>query len=486
MGQTLSEAFEIASRRHATAVAIYDSSRNPVSFENFFFTVIAFAEALQDRGVRPGQLVAVHISDAIAGVALRFALLRLGATAITLPQQPVPEDSGFHVEWHLIATGTPAVGRHDISVDSSWIRSPKRMVPIVPGGKLVRATSGTTGQPKFRLITDEGALARVARGSNWRGQPEGTIFVGYAPTSTPFFNHMARALLSGVAQVHAQQAPEASLRFMGELDVTTAFLSPSSFFNLLKTAENLNLHPRALRSILVGGGEVSPSHALRAEQIFGCEVLLCYGSNETGSMAHFRSTNASETPGVVGAIYPDYETRFVGDDGQDRPPTVGGELWLRVPEDIRVIEFPSGAPICDPEGWVGTGDLGRLLPDGSLVFLGRKVDLLNVGGNKRAPRYFENIARQYSGINDIAAFRVPADGGGDEVGLAVIPAGDYDASAFAAHMLERLGPHYPFHIVVVSDIPTTTAGKVDRKRLSAEHLAARERETTTKSSHSST
>ena len=472
MGQTLSEAFDLACRRHARAVCMYEPGGAPISFENFYFTVISFAEALQDHGVRPGQLVAVHLADPIAATALRLAVLRLGATTITLPQRAVPDGAGFVVDWHLIAAGTPPTGERDIAVDGSWIRSPTRLVPIVPGGRLVRSSSGTTGRPKLRVVSDEGALARVTHGSDWRGQPGGAVLIGYASASTPFLNHFTRAILAGVAQVHAQLVDHTTLPMIDGRGIAAAYLSPLNFFNLLRVAQEVGRYPTSLRRIMVGGGEVAPVFAQRAEELFGCEVNLCYGSNETGSVAHCRPVEARETHGMVGRIYPDYQVRFLGDDGREVSPAEGGELWLRVPPDIRATEFPSGVPVCDADGWVGTGDLGRLAPDGSFIFQGRKADFLNVAGNKHAPQHFETLARQFDGLADVAVFRLAAETGGDEVGFAVVPAEGFDMAAFITFLNTRLGALYAFRVVVVTTLPVTDAGKVDRKRLSAEYAGA--------------
>jgi long-chain acyl-CoA synthetase len=209
MAKRFSEAFEDSCRAHAPRVAMRDPAGGPVSFENLFFTVIAFAEALQDHGVAAGDLVSVHVTDPIAGSALKLALLRIGAIAIgPVPREPV----GFTVDWHLVTAGSAAPGPGEISVGRDWIRSPRRAVPLTPGGAMVRMTSGTTGVPKLRLISDAGLLARALRGQDLRGRLDGPVFIGYAPGSSPFFNYMARAILGGVLQLHPAADEAANLR----------------------------------------------------------------------------------------------------------------------------------------------------------------------------------------------------------------------------------------------------------------------------------
>ncbi|RYE50332.1 MAG: hypothetical protein EOP21_04055, partial [Hyphomicrobiales bacterium] len=235
MIRAFSQAFEASCRTHAAKLAMLDPTGAPVSFANLFFTVIAFAEALQDHGVVAGDLVSVEVADPIAGAALKLALVRIGATAIG----PIPSNRSaeFTINWHLVTPDAGPVRPDRITVDRSWIRSPRRAIPITEGGGMVRSTSGTTGTPKLRRISDAALLARALRGQEVRGAPDGPVFIGYAPGSSPFFNYLARAILSGSLQLHAQSDDAANLRAMDAAGATTAFLSPWNFRRLLDEVE---------------------------------------------------------------------------------------------------------------------------------------------------------------------------------------------------------------------------------------------------------
>ncbi|MCR8725545.1 class I adenylate-forming enzyme family protein [Frigidibacter sp. ROC022] len=467
MGQSFSEVFEAVCRDDGNRIATVDPAGIPVSFSNFFYTVLAFAEALQGHGVAKRDLVAVHVDDAIVRSMLTLALLRLGATAMGA----VGADGslGFSPDWHLVEAGKPGTGGADIVVGPEWIRSPTRFVPIAGGGRLIRNTSGTTGLPKTRVVADEDILFRVRRSTRLRGQPEGAVFIGYAPSSTPFFNHMARSLLAGVAHIHPRDDDATSLQLMDAVGVTTAYLSPWNYRRMLAAIEAGAVRPRALRRIITGGGEVAPAAAIRGEELFGAEVYLSYGSNETGSIAHARPAERPDLPGYLGKPYSDLDLRFQNPDGSPADPAEGGELWLMSPPEIRVLEFPSGKPVAGSDGWVCTGDICRLLPDGSLQFLGRSSELLNIGGNKAAPQRFEALARAVPGVSEVVAFRLPEPGGGDRLGLAVVPGLGFDAGTLSDHMSAQLGETFPFEIVIRDSLPVSAAGKTDRRRLTADH-----------------
>jgi acyl-coenzyme A synthetase/AMP-(fatty) acid ligase len=464
---SLSANFEAACRRFDAALAFCDAGGAPASFRNFFFTVIAFAEELRDRGVRPGAMASVHVEDGIAGTALRLALLRLGATLALAPQSLGKEGA-----WHIHAKGTePPAATGAIAFDAGWIRSPRQPVPIAGGARILRVTSGTTGLPKLRLMEEESALARILRGLRERGAPQGPTFIGYSPFSAPFFNHALRALLTGVPQLHTQATPEASLAAMDRFGATDAYVSPYNFARLLDAAEATAVRPRALARVTVGGGEVSPTQAIRGETLLGCEVRNSYGSNETGSIASHRPALTPDMRGIVGKIYSDLEFRFSDDTGRTCDPETGGEISIKVPAECRARDFPSSAFLGDAEGWVATGDIGRLLPGGELQLLGRKSEFLNVGGTKCAPAVFEAALGGFPGVSELVAFRAPALSGIDHVGLAVVAGEGFSLGRFRAFVQEKLGRLYPAEISVLARIPTNAAGKIDRGRLTSDYLA---------------
>jgi acyl-coenzyme A synthetase/AMP-(fatty) acid ligase len=470
---TLSAAFETACRRHNQSPAMVEGTGALVSFAGLFFTTLSFAETLAEHGIGPDSLVAVHVPDPIAAIALRLALLRIGATVLAVPRDFAP-DAGFPDPLrHVVPLASSAGSDDEITVTPDWLRPPRKLLPISGRGVLVKSSSGTTGLPKLRQFSEPALLARVRWGADHRGVAEGPALVGYGPTSSPGFNHALRLIMDGRLQVHTQPTPEATLQLMDRLGVTTLYASPFNFQRLFEAVSVGAPPPSALRRVLVGGGSLAPGLAARAEALFGAEVFNTYGSNETGSIAHHRPSLTPELPGCVGRIYDDLEVRFLDEAGQ--PGATEGELSLRPPSDGMPTEYPSGAPLCDSDGWVATGDLGRIMPDGTFVLLGRKSEFLNIGGAKRAPSLFENLLRGYPGLVDIAAFRAPQGDGMDHVGLALVTAPGFDAAAFHKFAADRLGPLFPFAIRLVDQLPATDAGKVDRKRLTAEFDGQTER-----------
>lgn len=475
MADTVSEMVERACRTHASDVAIHDRTGEAILFRTLLGTILAFAEQAADAGIGKNDLCALDIGEPTAGDILRLALLRLGATVIEGRASRLTRTHEIEIAFELTDTigddAPPGPDCKRILLDKSWLRPPTRHVPAMRCGRLVRTTTGTTGTPKLRLLTEEVLAARLLRSSRHRGAPEGPAFVGYRPGSSPAFNHFLRAVVSGVPVVQPRGSAEASLAAMDSLKSAVAYLSPYNFGVLLEVSGRTGIVPAGLRRIVVGGSGLHPRLAARGEAQFGCPVINSYGSNETSSIASVRVVETGDRPGVVGRPYPDLDVRFR--DADTGEPAEAREILVRPPDAIRSLGYPDARPIGDAGGWIATGDLGRMTGDGMVQIVGRVHDLINVGGNKRAPSFFEDIAMSLPHVDRVAAFSLPDGAGSDIVGLAVVGQKDFAIGAFAQAIHARLGATYPMQIGEMADLPSNRGGKIDRKALQDIFLGAR-------------
>jgi long-chain acyl-CoA synthetase len=462
-----SAAFESACLTWSGRIAVHDVTGEAISFAALHATVCAFAEQLHGCGVARGDLVAVEMAAATAGNILRLALLRLGALQVEGRAGTLRTTLGRAPDWVVTdGAGAEAVAMpadRVVRVDPSWIRPPRIRLPVFGGSAMIRATTGTTGTPKLRLVTEESLLLRLRRTIGQRGAPQGPALVGYRPGSSPAFNHFLAILLSGRPVVQPRPTDRSTLEALDDLGATTAYLSPFNFDQLFELAEATGHRPRALERIVVGGGALLSAVAARAEAHFGCAVFNTYGSSETGSISMFRVADGE--PGVVGRPHSDVRLRFRAPDGSDADPATGGEVVICPPEGVVPLSYPDLAPVADAEGWVATGDVGHLDAQGRICLSGRLHEVLNIGGNKRPPLWFEEMAIVYPGVRRVAAFAVPTGQGSDIVGLAVEAPDDFELHGFALFMSARLGPTFPMQIALVDAIPANAGGKVDRQAL---------------------
>lgn len=452
-------------RRKAEAPAIMQGGVVPVTFSNFLYTVHSFADRLLEHGVRGGDVVAAPVQDPIAVIAMKLALIRIGAIAIAADSQTVASGSIPGVKF-VVVPADDAIGHSkEIVFRKDWIASPRRLVPYVSGGGIVHATSGTTGTPKLRADDEDTFFARIRNGITARGECDGPVFVAHNVRTVIGIKSCVTALLSGQFQVHLLENHTRTLAMIRDLGIAHAFIPPIHLRKFVETAEREKIRPSNLRRINAGGGPISPEFAARCEDLFGCEVYNDYGSTETDTIAIHRVSSTPGTPGVAGRIFPVFGVRFVDEDSREVPPDQGGELWLRMPQDMRPRNYPDMSPLCDADGWTSTGDIGRINEEGLLVLTGRKSDLINVGGNKLAPGTFEQFIIAREGAESVAAFKIPTGTGVDDVGIAVVLDEGSVADDVHHQLTSRFGNLYNFHLLVLSEIPRTQTGVPDRGKL---------------------
>lgn len=465
MYANLSTKLQDACLANLARVALYDVDGSAISFEQLLSAIRSSSAHLKKGGVAPRKLVALNVRHPTVRAILRFAVVRLGADLIEAEENYARDTLGLALD---IVVADKFSGHFDpksqIRFDDSWF-VPTATAPDINGhGRFLRTTSGTTGTPKLRLITEQNLLARIKWTNTCRGAPSGPAFIGYNPSASPTVNRMLGALLVGQASIQPQCSTKDSLEAMDRFECTDAYLSPYNFNELLDAARTAQIRPRALNRILVGGGAVSPARAEMAEALFGCPVFATYGSNETGSIAYGRITAFQDIPGCVGYV-PDTTEIRIDPIENDQEKDGRGTIHIKVPPEKSVLSYPNNQSMGDAEGWVNTGDIGQIMPDRRLILKGRLTEHLNVGGNKKAPSFFEDIAFGFDGIDHLVAFGVPEHSGSERVGLAIKARNSFSLDAFANFMARALGPRYPMQIAVVTKIPVNQGGKVDRVKL---------------------
>jgi long-chain acyl-CoA synthetase len=222
----------------------------------------------------------------------------------------------------------------------------------------------------------------------------------------------------------------------------------------------------ALRFVYSGGAPLSAAVAQEfARRVPSCKVLEGYGCTETAGL--ISSTPPLEPrPGTVGRPVPGVQLRIVGPDGADVPVGGDGEIVVRGANVMR--GYWDGEPV--PDGWFHTGDVGRLDTDGYLTIVDRIKDLILRGGFNVYPRDVEDALMTHPAVAMAAVVGRPDERLGEEVVAFVALAGGATATPeeLVAYARERLGAHkYPREVRIVEQIPLTSVGKLDRKRLRA-------------------
>jgi long-chain acyl-CoA synthetase len=209
------------------------------------------------------------------------------------------------------------------------------------------------------------------------------------------------------------------------------------------------------------------------EQKFHCELSEGYGLSEASAMLTSQRAGMPRKPGSVGKPIPGVELLIV--DEHDHPLPVGeiGEIIARGPNVMQgYYNMPDATAEALHNGWLHTGDMGRLDEDGDLYIVERKKDLIIRGGFNVYPRDIEEVLISHPAVVEVAVVGVPSERMGEEVKAFVVTSAPVEIDTLMAYCRERLANYKtPAQIEFVDVLPRNTIGKIDKKELRKRHVS---------------
>jgi acyl-CoA synthetase (AMP-forming)/AMP-acid ligase II len=248
--------------------------------------------------------------------------------------------------------------------------------------------------------------------------------------------------------------------------VTWLDVVPSIWELLLRTdAFRAGALPQ-VRLAVYGGAPAPPGTLDRVrERMPHLRMVDVYALSETcAPVTVLPDAEALRRPGSVGRPAPYAEVRLVGPAGEDVPRGEHGEVWVRSPA-VTPGYWGGAQALASQDGWLRTGDLGRMDDEGYLFVGGRAVDLIIRGGVNIYPAEVERALLGTGLLADAVAVGVPSPVTGHNVGAAVVPhpGVEPDLAVLQAAVRSALGAHaVPRPLRVVAELPRNRNGKVDR------------------------
>jgi acyl-CoA synthetase (AMP-forming)/AMP-acid ligase II len=303
----------------------------------------------------------------------------------------------------------PIVRRHERL--GSWLkRAPSFATSELPsrtGEYLITYTSGTLAEPKGVVHSLAGLQESVDRVAGIFGDTEGLRIATHLP------HYMMLSLCVGMSVFAWKQKWSAAtkLRFIEQNRITNLFGPPSDFVPLIAALEAEGRRfPDSLRWILLGSAPVYPSFLRRLQNVLPpqARVVCIYGMTENL---------------IVATATLDEKLQFAGPgdlvgrpvDGVDVRIAEDGELQLRSEQSFtRYFHEP------DRPAWHATGDLARLGPDGSIVLLGRKKDMIIRGNFNLYPALYEPTINRMPGVEAAVLLGIYDETRADEVVYLVV------------------------------------------------------------------
>jgi long-chain acyl-CoA synthetase len=339
-------------------------------------------------------------------------------------------------------------------------------------------TGGTTGRSKGVAISHENLWVTTA------AVREVTHVPGVTRSLVPLPLAHAYGLMVTVVGMHATEPgvtvlmrwfdAASAVRLIEEHRVQSCALVPSMVAMLLdQPLEDHDLS--SLRFVSCGAAPLSPALALEFERrVPSATVLEGYGCTESSAVITAMPRDDRRL-GTVGVPLPGVEVAVVDDDGRPRPPGDAGEIVVRGPNVTHGYwNDPEQTAATFRDGWLHTGDVGRLDADGYLTIVDRKKDLIIRGGFNVFPRDVEDVLLAHPAVAAAAVVGRPDRRLGEEVVAFVTlrPGATGSPDDLLAFARENLAAtKYPREIRVVDAIPLTPVGKTNRRAL-RERLAA--------------
>ncbi len=431
----------------------------------------SLADELTGLGVGPGSAVAVALPNGPEVVITMTAVWLAGGVFVPVnPRYPAAE-----VTRVLDATEPAAV----IGVDGTTRRETERAYD--PGVAFVMWTSGTTGAPKAILHTHEAYLelldrvlgplrAEGGRARDPARKPSPNLIPVSLALNAGIYNVLFGMRAGAALVIMDSFQPKEFAELVRRFEIRSTVLPPGAMAMLSDDDTLTDLTPlRYVRSITA---PLSPLQARRFTSKFGASVLNSYGQAEIGEVIGWTAADAKEHPEKVGAIgrpHGGVDLKVVDESGAVLGTDEIGALFVRPPN--MAAGYATGEELrdrVDADGYVNTGDLARVDPDGFVWIEGRAGDLINRGGNKVFPEQVEEVLCLAPGISEAAVVGVPDDRLG-EVPVAFV-VGDATDEELTALCREHLVPYkVPVAFVRVDALPRTEVGKVMRRELVSDY-----------------
>jgi long-chain acyl-CoA synthetase len=348
---------------------------------------------------------------------------------------------------------------------------PSRSDPAPTDDAVVLFTSGTTGTPKVVPLTHGAIAPRVASFSP-SVDPVPAVSIMCVPlVHIGGMLGMLVALARGSTTVVQTRFDAGEwLALVARHAVTTAFVVPTMLYRILEHPDFPTTDLSSLTSLTYGAAPATPELIRRAmESLPGVALTNTFGQTETmGSITALGpGDHPPERLASVGKPLPGVEIRIVHPTtGAEAEPGTVGELWVR--SDVVVVPDGQGGDgeAATAPGWFRTGDMVSADSEGYLFPAGRLSDTINRGGEKFAPSEVEDVVRAHPAVRDVAVFGVPDDEMGQRVGVAVVVHEPLDLVQLRQFCQGRIANFkQPEHLLVLTELPITDFGKVDRKHL---------------------
>ncbi len=521
--------FDDACRKYADKVA-YVSMGIEMTYGELDAQATAFAGWLQSRGLQKGDRVALMMPNLLQYPVALFGTLRAGCVVVNCNPLYTPrelehqlKDSGAAaiviVEnfantlqqviaktavKHVVVTPMgEMLGALKGMIVNFVVRKVKKLVPAwsIPGSigfkaalsagrshgakpvalghddiAFLQYTGGTTGVSKGAMLTHANISSNVMQAYNWI-KPEVREGEEFIITALPLYHIFALTancltfLMIGARNLliaNPRDIPN-FIKDWGKYPITVVTGVNTLFNALLNHPDFAKLDFSTMRVTLGGGMAVQGPVAERWLKATGTPLLQAYGLTETSPAATINPLDMKAFNGSIGLPISSTEAAIRDDAGKEVPQGQVGEICIRGPQVMKGYwQRPEEtANVLGDDGFLRTGDMGYVDPNGFVFLVDRKKDMILVSGFNVYPNEVEEAVAMHPGVTDVAAIGVADEHSGEAVKIFVVRKDPrVTEKELIEHCRKQLtGYKEPKHAEFRDDLPRTNVGKILRRAL---------------------
>lgn len=442
-------------------------------------------------GLRPGDRVAFLDKNHPACLETTFACAQIGTVNAAVNFRLAPEELAYVInesQARLLFVGPeflPVVDQLDlpkverIIVDYEDFLADDGEISHEPAAGdtfLQLYTSGTTGYPKGVMLTHR-AMTAHSRNTNALGfTRDSKVMVPMPLFHAGGISWALGALWAGAEiTIIREVVPSAMVEQFRH--VTHTFLVPAVIGFLLDVPGEIT----GIKNIAYGGSPIPTPLLRKALERFPVDFYQIYGMTEACGMFCLLGPEDHHQPSLQssgGRPVDGVELRIV-DPVSGEPVPVGelGQIQVRTEQVMAGYwQHPAETAATLVDGWLNTGDAGRVNAEGYVFVEDRVKDMIISGGENIYPAEIERVLGGHPAVKEVAVIGVPDDKWGETVKAIVVADGDLDPAALIAYSRSRLaGYKAPTSVDFVEELPRNATGKILKRSLRAPYWANRER-----------
>ena len=497
---TMVEIFKHCTREYHAYDALLWNGKT-VTYHEFGEATLRLANSLLKLGIGKGDRIVMMLPNIPQFPMVYYAALMIGAVVVPInimfkyhevafllddsEAKAIVAWDGFAGEVLRAVSGMEAL-KHIIFLGDQRFENTEDLTELITNGPtdeiqeeisgddvaLILYTSGVTGRPKGAEITHLSVSRHLCDMQEIFRFTHHDRFL----TVHPLFHPMGQAMAMNVGLaagalliLHPRFHPGDILNAIQDRKVTV-FLGVPSMYRLIMKFPSLDKFDVSSLRYAISGGSAFPQELMEQfEARFEAPLLEGYGLSEAFSFVTVNQMKRGRLAGSAGLSIPGVDVKILDENDQELAIDEMGEIVVRGPTVMRgYLNRPEVTRIALRDGWLHTGDVGRIDFDGYLHILDRTNDVIIKSGFKIFPREIETVIEGLPHVRDVAVIGFPDEETGEEIKACVVlkPGAQITSGEIQEYCRERMAPYKsPKLVRFYRELPKTATGKVMKEEL---------------------